>query len=123
MDRDGTTPFHRCLYCLAPSSQTLQPRQALRIPRPAPRLHLLSSPPHPQPEAICCLRAPQPVEHPFWGGSDATPAPQHSSWTWGLAGTVTSRDTSAEHRGSEGRDSRGGKSQPQGGTLHTLWDI
>lgn len=43
------------------------------------------------------------------------PAPLHSAWTWDLAGTVTSRDTSAEHRGSEGRDSWGVKSQPQGG--------
>ena len=32
------------------------------------------------------------------GGSGATPAPLHSSWTWDLAGTVPSRDTSAEHR-------------------------
>lgn len=49
------------------------------------------------------------------GGSGATPAPLHSAWTWDLAGTVTSGDSSAEHRGSEGRDSWGANPNPREG--------
>ena len=49
------------------------------------------------------------------GGSGATPAPLHSAWTWDLAGTVTSGDSSAENRGSEGRDSRGANPNPREG--------
>lgn len=109
-------------YRLAPSSQTLQPHRAPSTPRPALCLHLLSPLRHPQSEAIRHLRDPQPVEHPL-RGLRCHPCSTAFSLDLGPGRNCDFRGLVCRAQGFRWQGLMGGKSQPQGGTLRTLWDI
>lgn len=129
--RDSTTPFHRylCLGGKAHSGVAEGAAVSTAWPHPPkPSSHTGPRAPPGRPCAsICCPLSAILSQRPsatfgthsplniLRGGSGATPAPLHSAWTWDLAGTVTSGDSSAEHRGSEGRDSWGANPNPREG--------
>ncbi|XP_024848577.1 serine hydrolase-like protein 2 isoform X6 [Bos taurus] len=87
-------------------------------------LHQKSAGPRParQSEAIRHLRDPQPVEHPS-RGLRCHPCSTAFSLDLGPGRNCDFRGLVCRAQGFRRQGLMGGKSQPQGGTLRTLWDI